>query len=1012
MKLQFANLFSTVFDIRKNILLLTCIFCLPAGWAQRSTEFVSADRLFHEGKSMFEDKNYVGCIQKLSVYKQSVLNQDLIPEADYMLSACAYYQGSKNALSCLINFLDTHPVSIHRNEISFMIASLYFEQKEYTEAIHWFVQADLDYLSISQQEEYAYRLAVSYLKIDRSAEAKRLLELLKNNSQTFSKEANYYLGYIHYKEKEYSLASGYFNSIKDNPLFKEEVLYYTTQIHFAQKRYSQTISEGKNLLNLYPQNSNNGEINRIIGLSYFQETDYPEAAEYFKKGLEMSAEYERNDYYSLGLANYFNKQYSDAVRYLNLSNPADDTLGQSIYLYLGQSYLQLQENQNALLAFGSASRMDFDAQAKEAAMYNYAMLLHQNSVSAFGESVTVLEDFINTYPQSIYADKVNDALVDVYLTTKDYQTALNSIAKIKQPGLRILEARQKIYFHLGTIEFTNSNYDLAINNFTKAIEAGNYARAEKEEAIFWRGESYYKQNEYNKATQDFKSFIQTGNSRGNLRNLAQYNLAYCAFSQKQYASAEADFLRFIRSEREPSQTLADAYARLGDCYFYNRRFTEAENAYNQAVSIMPSMGAYALYQKGYVMGLQKNYRGKIEQMNKLIAEYPQSPYVTEALYEKGRSYVLLEDTKAAIESFETLWSQYPESNNARKAGIQMGMLYFNANQYDKASNAYKEIITKYPGSSEARTALQDLKSVYFEQNNVDGYAAYVRSLGDNFRFDASEQDSLTYLAAERFFMRGDNKQAQESLIRYIQSFPMGAFNSNAHYYLGNIYSQDKLFDKAKVEFQAVLDAGSNQFTEESIVRLSEIEFTGKNYETALQLYERLLNITGSQTNKNTANLGILRSASPLGLHTKTVLAANTLLEDESQQPGIVSEAKFHRAKSYLAIGEKDLAEKDLADLEKDTRTSYGAEAKYLLAQYYFDQNRIQDAKNVVLDYIQKGTPHSYWLARSLILLSDIYKSEGDMLQARQYLESLRSNYKNTEDDILPRLNERLTQLAN
>ena len=996
--------------MKKGVIFFCCVFCLQILSAQRSSQFISQDRLFYEAKSMYEEQNYSGCINKLVEYKKIATNIELISEADYFLVAGSYYQGKDNAILDLKDFLDSYPTTAHRNEISFMIGSLHFEEKDYTKAVYWFEQSNLDYLANEQQEEYAYRMAVSMLKTDKVGEAQRLFGLLKDNSKKYEQEATYYLGYINYKEGRFSQASGYFNHLKDNPKYKEDILYYTTQINFAQKRYAQTINEGKNLLKLYPQNINNGEINRIVGLSYFQEADYKEAVTYLKNGLDLSSEYQREDYYSFGLANYFDKQYKDAIKYLGLSNPANDALGQSIYLYLGQSYLQLRDGQNALLAFGSASRLDFDNQAKEAAMYNYAMLLHQNSISAFGESVTVLESFLNTYPQSIYADRVNNALVDVYLTTKDYQTALNSIAKIKQPGRRILEARQKIYYYLGTIEFTNNNYDQAISNFALAIGAGDYARTEKEEALFWRGESYYKKSEYAKAANDFQAFIQTGNRSGNLRNLAQYNLAYCAFSLKQYTKAQTEFQRFINLEKDKSQTLADAYARLGDCYFYERRFQDAETTYNQAVTISPAMGAYALFQKGYVMGLQKNYRGKISQMDKLATEYPESPYVTEALYEKGRSYVLLEDEGNAIETFNDLWNRFPESSFARKAGLQIGMLYFKTNQSAKASEVYKKIVSQYPGSQEARTAVQDLKSVYFELNDVNAYAEYVRSLGGVVKFDVTEQDSLTYLSAERFFMRGETKQAQESLIRYIQSFPEGAFRSNAHFYLGSIYYQEGTFAKAREEFQVVLDAGSNQHTEESVARLAEINFNDKNYEAALQLYERLRNITTNQTNKNAANLGVLRSAAKLSQHAQVVTATNVLLEDKSQQPNVVSEAKYHRAKAYLSIGENTLAERDLTDLSVDTRTVWGAEAKYLLAQYYFDHNDSSKGKGIVLDYIKQGTTHTYWLARSFILLSDIFKSEGDPLQARQYLESLQNNYTNTNDDIIPMLTERLNQL--
>lgn len=995
--------------MRKMILFLCCVCLSQLITAQRSSGFISENRLLREAEYMFEDGNYAGCTDKIIQYKKFAKDKDFLKEADYLLVASAYYQNTDGVLLDLKEYLDTYPQSVHGNEITFMIALMHFAEKDYIKAIYWFNQSDLDYLSDQQQEEYAYRMGISCLETNRLDEAKRLFGLLSANSTTYRGAATYYTGYLHYREGDYNQAMSYFNQIKNDPDFKEDVQYHIAQINFTQKRYTQTISDGKELLSRYPQNSSNKELNRIIGLSYFYEGDYPQTITYMEKALSASQEFSREDYYSLGLANYSEKQYSQAIKYLSASNPGNDALGQSTYLYLGQSYLQQKESREALMAFQSASRMDFDPEAKEAAMYNYAMLLHQNSVSPFGESVTVLEDFLNLYPNSIYADQVNDALIDVYLTTKNYDTALASIAKIKQPGAKIQEARQKIYYYKGTVNFTNADYDTAITNFTQAANAGNYARTEKNEALFWRAETYYKKEDYVKAAADYQAFLATGPT-SELAGLAQYGLAYCRFNQKQYTQAESEFLKYIRSASKDSPNVADAYARLGDCYFYNRQFDKAESAYNQAVSILPSMGAYALFQKGYVMGLQKDYRGKIAQMDKIINEYPQSPYVIDALYEKGRSYVLLDNTSAAIETYQTLWNKYPDSENARKAGLQIGMLYFNSNQSQKSAEAYKKVIAQYPGSQEAKVAAQDLKSVYFDLNDVGGYAEYIRSLGGAVKFEASEQDSLTFLAAERFFVRGNKAQAQESLIKYLQTFPAGAFSNNAHYYLANIYYDNKDFVKAKQEYQEILNAGNNQFTEEAIARMAEMEYNDRNYQAAMNLYERLLGIANTKVNQNVASLGLLRSATQMSSYTKMITSANTLLKDESLEPGVATEARYYRAKACLALGENNQAVSDLTELSKDTRTAFGAEAKYLLAQHYFNTGQSAKAKEIVMNYIQQGTPHAYWLARSFILLSDIFESEGDKLQARQYLESLQNSYTNTQDDIHSMINERLTKL--
>jgi TolA-binding protein len=959
---------------------------------------------------MFVNKNYAGCTDKITAYKRQTKDPVLIQESDYLLAASAFHQGRADAGSVLEEYLNIYPGTLHRNEICFMIGSVYFQKNDYQAAEYRLKQSNIDLLPGPEQADFAYRMGIIYLNTGREEEAFHLFSALNRYSEKYKNTSGYYLAWLAYKKKDYDQALTLFNPLKNNPEFKPEILYYIAQIYFAKGNYTQAIQESLKLLNEYPENTYNPEMEKIAGASYYKEENYAKAVQYLKPFIENGKNAHENDYYMLGLSYYNLNNYPKAIEYLSKSNPADNLMGQSAYMYLGQSYLKMEDKTNALRAFESASRMDFDTSAQEAALYNYALLLHQSSLSGFGEAVTALENFINTYPHSIYTGKVNDALVDVYLTTKNYDVALLSIAKIKNPGQKIIEAKQKIYYYLGTVEFANSKYNQAIDCFTKAIASGNYAINEKEQAIYWRGESYYRKNDYTHAAGDYQAFLNTNNKNSDLITLANYNLGYCAIKQEQYSKAEAFFKTFIRKEKKNKNALADAYSRLGDCYFNRRQFREAENAYNQAINTAPPASDYALFQKGYTMGLQKNYKDKIAQMDELIRNFPQSPYLTDAIYEKGRTFVLLNNNTAAIETYQTLLDKYPNSNQARKAGLQTGLLYYNSNQPQQAATAYKQVIARYPGSEEAKVALQDLKSVYFDMNNVDGYAEYINSLGGPVKFEVSEQDSLTFLAAERLFLKKEIKQAQNALNNYLQSFPQGAFTTNAHHYLANIYYNQKEYATAKKEYAKVLEAGNTQFREEATGRTAELQYNDKEYEAALQSYEQLQNTAESKSNRETGALGMIRSAAQLKNDTVILQAATTLLKEETLSPEIATEAKYYRAKACLNLNEKSKAEADLEDLARDARTTYGAESKYLLAQYYFDTNNATEAKIVIQDYIQQGTPYPYWLAKSFILLSDIYAAENDKLQARQYLESLQANYKNTNDDIHKNIKERLAKL--
>lgn len=110
------------------------------------------------------------------------------------------------------------------------------------------------------------------------------------------------------------------------------------------------------------------------------------------------------------------------------------------------------------MAFEQAAASDANRVIKEQASYNYALCIHETSYSAFGESVTVFEKFLNDFPQSAYADKVSDYLVEVYMETRSYEAALKSINRIKSPNSAIQKAKVRILFQLGTQAFTNADF--------------------------------------------------------------------------------------------------------------------------------------------------------------------------------------------------------------------------------------------------------------------------------------------------------------------------------------------------------------------------------------------------------------------------------------------------------------------------------------------------------------------------------------------------------------------------
>lgn len=942
---------------------------------------------------------------------QQALTQDASGDKEYAKVCREYELKSPNSLELLQDYLKHYPDSKHTNRVMSMIASVYFDEELFEKALEVFQKCQVDDLPDKERDEAVCKMATAYLETGNLKEAKVWFKLLKEVSKTHASDAVFNLGYIDYAEKQYDGALEAFLSLRNDKVYAPLIPYYIGEIYLLRENYAKAEEISSEYLKRFPGHKDEAEMLRIQGEARYGLENYVDAASSLKAYTESVASPQRKVLYKLGMSHYHAEAYSEAVESLGKVVSVDDALAQNAYLHIGLAYLNLRDRNQARMAFEQASLGNHDMGVKEQALYNYALCIHETSYSPFAESVTVFERFLNEFPDSPYAGQVNDYLVEVYMNTRSYEAALNSIAKIRQPGARILEAKQKILFHLGTQAFANAEMDKAIGYFNESLALGQYSLPTKADAYYWRGEAYYRKGNYTGAYADFNQYLKLETDKTRLEyGLALYNLGYTCFKQQKYDEALDWFVRYMNLNREgENQIQADAHNRIGDCHFHVRHFDEARRHYALAVKSEPLLGDYSLFQEGFVKGIQRDYTGKIQSLNELITNYPKSQYIDDALYEQGRAFVLLEDNKNAIGRYQMLVKNFPESRNARRAANEIGLLYYQDDNYPEAIAAYKEVIKNYPGSEEARLAQRDLKSLYIDLNKVDEYAEFAAGLSGGLGFGVNERDSLTYMAAERVYMKGEIEGARNSFTHYLQTFPEGAFSLNANYYLGLIGYNQKEYEASSAYLDKVLAYPNNEYSEEAMVMRAEMAYLAADYTKSLELYKLLANRVSTPERRQLVETGILRSAAMANNGEEVIAAATIVLNDAKVAPELANEARHWRAKALVEAGQKQHALADWEQLAKDTRNVYGAEAKYRLAQHLYDEGKYDEVEEAVFSFVDAGTPHTYWLARSFILMSDTYVKLERKLEARQYLLSLKQNYQ-VKDDIADMIESRLENL--
>jgi TolA-binding protein len=868
-------------------------------------------------------------------------------------------------------------------------------------------QAGLDEF---ERVQFKYQNGYSHLMMDNEEQALAEFEEIKDANNIYSRPASYYWAHIMYLRENYQSALEGFSKLDNDPTYSRVIPLYVSHIYYKQEKYQEVVNYTVSILDDVEE-EHRTELSKIVGDSWFHLREYEKAIPYLETYYETSGPKTREDNYILGYCYYTTENYEGAVPLFENASKGKDEMAQNAYYHLADAYIKVNEKEKARVAFEAASELDFNERIKEDALFSYAKLTYELSYSPFNETIKAFDRYIELYPSSERNSEAYRYLTEVFMVTRNYQDAISSIEKIENKTPSILRAYQRVTFFRGLELFNNLAYNQAIDYFDISLSHGSHSREINARALYWKAEALFRVGDYNSSIAAYSEFLRTPGafSLSEFRD-AEYNLGYAYFKLEDYQSAGQHFRNYINAaEDQRSEKLADAYNRVGDYYFLNEDYAMAKQNYQHSLDMNLFEPDYALYQIAFCQGLLRQYQAKINSLERLQTGFPDSEYADDALFELGRANERLGNNTAATQNYRQIINNHSESNFYRKALLQLGLINYNSGNFSQALNHFKNVVENFRGSSEAQTALMGIKNCYVEMNNVDEYFAYTNQLGGGVNVTTSEQDSMTYMAAERLYM-SQNDQAASQLSNYLRQFPNGSFATNAHFYLAELLYKEGEFSEANEHYTYVAQQPNNIFSEQALSRASELTFNANNYAQALELFNQLEKVAGSKWNNLKAYTGQMRCNFELENFQAAISAAQKVKNSDVVNEAWMREANFISGKSHYLSGNQQAAIEPLKAVATDTKLEQGAEAKFLISEIYYNSNQKQQAEEEIMDFIAKGTPFQFWLGKSFLLLADIYIDRGDDFQAKHTLRSVVENYGADNDGVKERAAQKLAAI--
>lgn len=1014
--------------LKISFLFLFCGACMLAS----AQKLELGDNDYIRGLQLFENQKYSAAQQYFKHALTTANGREECVDARYYSAVCGLRLFNPDAVSAMRLFIAENPESPHLYRAYFELGNYLFHEQLYSEALNAYQNVDIQRFTNNEILEYFYKKGYTYYKLNELSAlqagsessiyavkspyyelAKPLFKEVKDASKSpYGENALFYYSYLEYVDGNYAEAMDGFMQLADSSMFSVVVAPYICQIYYLQEEYEKLIQYGKKVeTSVNPKYL--GDVYRVMAGAYYKTKQYQNALPYYEKYFAASPAPTKVEYYEMGQLYYRLGEYQNAVDKFQMVTSENDTIAQNAYYHMADCYLHLNQKEKARNVFYACSQYNVFPDIKEDAMFSYAKLTYELSFAPFNEAITAMNTFMETYPNSKYKDEANVLLVKIFMSSKNYADALVSLEKIGTLSSDLKIAYQQIAYYRGLELFNNLNYKEAITLFDKSKEYGIYDNTINAYCTYWKAESYYKMNDYEKAQQLYKDYVLSTGAFGTQEyERAHYNIAYTYFEKETYPTAAMWYRKYIDIAKDKkSDIYTDALIRTGDCYYMNKEFSSAVKYYGDAASIGRFDVEYALFQKAFCQGLDDKQSEKIKTLDTFLKTYTNSTYYDDALYEQAEAYMKVGKNEQAVANYKNIIENYTSSSYVKRALLQYALLEYNSQHLDGALDMYKKIVNQYPGSQEAVTALNMTQNIYRKKNDIDGFSEYLKQIGGYNDIKEVQLDSLSYEVAQELYLDGDCEKAVPLFKSYLQKYVDGLFTINVQYYLGDCLYARGYETEALSHFEYVISQPKSNYTEQSLVNASTIMMHYYKYADAIPYLTQLETIAEVKSNVLLARKYQIEAYSKLKDYTKLTEVVDKYIMTEKVSQNEKRWANMCAAVAYDSLADTTKALEKYRIVASECTTLEGAESKYRVASLLYDKGLYEESEKEILNFLEKNSPHQYWLGKAYLLWAQIFIQRNELFQARYTLQNVLQHYKVSDDGIVESANELLDTIT-
>ncbi|MDR3260020.1 MAG: tetratricopeptide repeat protein [Fusobacteriaceae bacterium] len=599
-----------------------------------------------------------------------------------------------------------------------------------------------------------------------------------------------------------------------------------------------------------------------VGMEYVEREDYVNAQKKLNEVVMMGARYKTDALLGLALMSYNNKQYSNALVYLDQLG----TIRSSDKNYIIVNYL-----------YGSIySRSNNLADA----ITRFKNVVSRDSTSSYGKrSLTSLidayiktgndkevEELLGNVKNTKDKDEISIVLGDSYADKGNYSKAVEYYGKvIDTKNLQAIYGMGYSYYKLGRNQdaqryferLNNTSYyskalfyifstDYKLKNYKKILNNRNIpnkvkiSKSDSDNIKEIIANAAYELGDFNLAINYYKDIYTKTQSKENL-----YKIIVATAKNNDVAGLEKAFNEFNKAYPDDTVYKQRNYNAMGSTYYNKNRIDDAINVYkkylngNKDKKMLSNLIAMLLNGKKY---------------NELLVYLDMDDDTLDNRYLKGIANIGIADYQKADKIFgDLLKNSGIAAELAIKVKFNQVRNYFLWGKYQEAINIGEEYLT-IENAPDKEEIIDKIGVSYFRLDNF----AKSREIYEKLLSYEKSAEYAMFQIAEGYYGEKKLQEAREAYKAVYDKYPDGGYSEQAYYWYLNTLANMGDMGAFNNESGLFLEKYPKSQLKDNVLMLSGAVYEYlKNNDKAIEYYENLYNTSKTANIKNNAAERIL-----------------------------------------------------------------------------------------------------------------------------------------------------------